>query len=185
MWRCPVRRPISTLDCSTTFTWTSWLAVSHSLIFPINKATNGTQHFSSSTLHRQTCHALSTEAAPCQEAHSGPSAIFCTWFILLDLLMARTFFVWHHSLTAKDRDPGRLQEDIPRVPRSDGFNLSRQIGHKFTDYETQLTSSLWLNRFYYCQISDCHSAEYWTFCSLKGQIPTFHKILPPPTSWYP
>jgi hypothetical protein len=134
----------SVLDLHISSTWTSQIGVFQSLILPVDKATD-TQHLSWSTLHRHTCHALSTDAAPCQKAHSDPNAVFCIRFILLDLLMARTFFVWCHSLTVKDREPGRLQEDIPTVPCSDAFNLSRQIGHRFTNYDTQLMSSLWLH----------------------------------------
>jgi hypothetical protein len=106
-----------------------------------------------STLCTPTCHALSTQATGCQKAHSGPNTVLCTRIILLGLQAPRTFLVRRHTLTAKDRERGRLREDIPRVPCSDSFNLSRQIGYRFTNYNTQLMS-LRLNSFH-------HNVTYW------------------------
>ena len=146
------------------------------------------RHATCSTLRKTTCHALSTEAAQCQMAHSGPNTIFCTRFVLLGLLKARTFFVRRQILTAKDREPGRLHEDIPSVPCSDSFNLSCQIGYRFTNYNTELMSSLGLNRFE--QYIKFQAAKMMGMCSclfyvLNRLVPTFHHYLSSSTLWYP
>lgn len=146
------------------------------------------RHTTCSTLHKSTGHALSTEAAQCQMAHSDPNTIFCTWFTLLDLLKARKFFVWRHILTAKDREPGRLHEDIPSVPCSDSFNLSCQIGYRFTNYNTHFMSPLGLNRherYVKFQAATTMGTCLCMFYVLNKQVPTFHHYLSSSTLWYP
>jgi len=138
------------------------------------------RHTTCSTPHKTTCHALSTQAAQCQMAHSGPNTIFCTRFTLLDLLKARTFFVRRHILTTKDREPGRLHEDIPSVPCSDSFNLSCQIGYRFTNCNTHFMSSLGLNRFEHYikfQAATMMGMCLCMFCVINRQVPTFHHYL--------